>query len=157
MKINLFERIILLLTVAALAFMSGYYVRGTVIRDTIEIETERMTALSESRGEDETVRNVLPDAPSSVIPLEENLMTPESSREQNPIRAVSGDALDLNTASLEDLETLPGIGPVLAERIIEYRERYGGFQSVEEIMYVSGIGEKTYAKIADLLKVEVER
>ena len=58
---------------------------------------------------------------------------------------------------LEDLETLPGIGPVLAERIIEYRERYGGFQSVEEIMYVSGIGEKTYAKIADLLKVEVER
>lgn len=157
MKINLFERIILLLTVAALAFMSGYYVRGTVIRDTIEIETERMPAISESDGADETPRSAIPEAQSSVIPLEENLTATESAREPDPVRAASGDALDLNTASLEELETLPGIGPVLAERIVEYRERYGGFQSVEEIMYVSGIGEKTYAKIADLLKVEVER
>lgn len=55
--------------------------------------------------------------------------------------------LDLNTATEEELDTLPGIGEELARRIVEYRETSGPFESVEEIMEVSGIGE---AKFADL-------
>lgn len=55
--------------------------------------------------------------------------------------------LDLNTATAEELDTLPGIGPALAERIVAYREANGPFESVEEILEVSGIGE---AKFADL-------
>ena len=55
--------------------------------------------------------------------------------------------LDLNTATAEELDTLPGIGPALAERIVAYRETNGPFEHVEEILEVSGIGE---AKFADL-------
>ena len=55
--------------------------------------------------------------------------------------------LDLNTATEEELDTLPGIGEELARRIVEYRETSGPVESVEEIMEVSGIGE---AKFADL-------
>ena len=62
--------------------------------------------------------------------------------------------INLNTASAELLTDLPGIGAALAQRIVEYRENNGPFQSVEEIMEVKGIGEKIYHAIADLITVE---
>ena len=49
--------------------------------------------------------------------------------------------LNLNTATAEELETLPGIGPVLAQRIVEHRAAHGAFTSVEELLQVEGIGE----------------
>lgn len=55
--------------------------------------------------------------------------------------------LDLNRATLEQLDRLPGIGPKKAELIIEYREAHGGFRAVEELLNVSGIGEKTYSAL----------
>ncbi|RME78104.1 MAG: ComEA family DNA-binding protein, partial [Chloroflexi bacterium] len=61
--------------------------------------------------------------------------------------------VNLNTATLEELDTLPGIGPAIARRIIEYREQVGGFASVEEITQVKGIGEATLAKIRDRITV----
>ena len=55
--------------------------------------------------------------------------------------------LDLNTAAMEELQELPGIGPELAERIVAYREEHGAFRSVEEIMEVPGIGEGKFAAL----------
>ncbi|GIX06293.1 MAG: hypothetical protein KatS3mg115_0696 [Candidatus Poribacteria bacterium] len=52
------------------------------------------------------------------------------------------DRLDLNAATVQELEALPGIGPTLARRIVEYREQFGPFQSVEELVRVRGIGAK---------------
>ena len=62
--------------------------------------------------------------------------------------------LDLNAATVEELDQrLPGIGPALAQRIVDYRQRTGGFRAVEELLEVSGIGEKKYAEIKDLVCV----
>ena len=71
-----------------------------------------------------------------------------------PVVVVAGDKVNINTANKETLSTLNGIGPVTAERIIEYREKVGPFKSIEEIAKVKGIGEKTFLQIKDSIVVE---
>jgi len=61
--------------------------------------------------------------------------------------------LNLNTASATEIETLPGIGPVLAAAIIREREKRGGFSSVNELREVDGIGEKRFSDLRDLVTV----
>jgi competence protein ComEA len=61
--------------------------------------------------------------------------------------------VDLNAATPADLDALPGIGPVLAQRIVEYRERSGPFRTVEQLDDVPGIGPTTYAELAELVTV----
>ena len=63
------------------------------------------------------------------------------------------DRIDLNLATKEDLMKLNGIGETLAERILAYREQHGGFDSVEELLEVSGIGEKRFAAIEPYVTV----
>ena len=62
--------------------------------------------------------------------------------------------INLNTATSEELQTISGIGPSKAKAIIEYRNRYGNFIAVEEIMQVTGIGQGIFAKIKDFIYVE---
>lgn len=62
--------------------------------------------------------------------------------------------INLNTADRERLMALPGVGEVLAERIIAYREANGPFARPEDLLNVSGIGEKSYGKLADYITVE---
>ena len=64
-----------------------------------------------------------------------------------------GALLDLNTATAEQLEGLPGVGPVLAQRIVEQRTRIGRFASVEDLRQVSGIGAKKFADLSPLVRV----
>jgi competence protein ComEA len=61
--------------------------------------------------------------------------------------------VNLNTASVEQLSTLPGVGPKLAARIVEYRQKSGSFRSTQDLMNVKGIGEKNFAKIESWLSV----
>jgi competence protein ComEA len=65
----------------------------------------------------------------------------------------SGDLIDINTASLAELQSLPGIGPTTAQNIINYRNQHGPFQQIEDIMNVPGIGPTTFDAIQDLITV----
>ncbi len=65
----------------------------------------------------------------------------------------SGALININTATREELETLPSIGEVRAQAIIAYREEHGGFRTTDELMEVSGIGEKIFADISPHITV----
>ena len=58
-------------------------------------------------------------------------------------------AVNVNTASKDELQTLSGVGPVTAERIVEYREQNGGFETLDELVNVRGIGSNTLAQLKD--------
>ena len=59
--------------------------------------------------------------------------------------------ININTANSAELQKLSGVGPVTADKIIAYRNEYGEFKAIEELMNVSGIGEKTFAKLKNTI------
>jgi competence protein ComEA len=67
--------------------------------------------------------------------------------------ATAAAPVNLNTATVEQLATIPGVGPRMAERIIDYRQKNGGFKKVEDLMNVSGVGEKSFLKMKPLITV----
>lgn len=95
---------------------------------------------------------------ASVIPSSsvEETDTDGQASEQNPAEAAPQETININTATADELAAfLPGIGDTKAHRIVEYRETSGGFDSVDELINVKGIGEKTlenlrpYCRISD--------
>lgn len=75
-------------------------------------------------------------------------------QEKSPeAKAAPAQAVNINTAPAEQLERLPGVGPTTAARIIEYRQKNGGFKKIEELMNVRGIGEKAFLKMKNQLTV----
>ncbi|CAH0347076.1 helix-hairpin-helix domain-containing protein [Bacillus sp. CECT 9360] len=85
------------------------------------------------------------DAVSSGVPAEGNAVGSQGAE---------GDKINLNTAAEADLDTLPGIGPAKATAIIEYREKSGPFQAIEDLKNISGIGDKTFEKLQDSITVK---
>ncbi len=77
--------------------------------------------------------------------------TPAQAQATTASEPASGIPVDINSASQEALESLPGIGPVLAQRIIAYRESNGPFAAVEDLQQVEGVGADTFEKLRDLV------
>ncbi len=76
------------------------------------------------------------------------------SKEEEKSKDMKSEKVNINTATQTELETLPGIGPSTAMKIITYRKEKGKFMKKEEIKEVSGIGESKYNKIKDLIVVK---
>ena len=155
MKLTRIEQIAVFVTVVVLAFLTGYYYRGTQLQGQITVEVQ---SPSEPAAPATPTVSRLPVAPSASAEAAAEISEETASEyskpfEEQPTADREDGLIDLNTASLEELDTLPGIGPVLAQRIVDYREEHGGFQTKEEIINVTGIGETIYGKMADLVKV----
>ena len=89
------------------------------------------------------VAGYIPDVEQGFVVISEGTPSPLAGEE----------LVNINTASLEELDTLPGIGPTTAQKIIDYREENGPFATIEDIVNVSGIGAATYEDIKDLITV----
>jgi competence protein ComEA len=101
---------------------------------------------------------LLEDGQQLEIPFKAGAAPPPEADDSGepPAASVSGaeDLVNINTATLEELDTLPGIGPTTAQKIIDYREENGPFAQIEDIINVSGIGPATFENIKDLITVE---
>lgn len=85
----------------------------------------------------------------------ENIKKTDSQREYDTISEYKDSRIDINHADLEKLISLPGIGPVLGQRIIDYREKNGYFKKIDELKKVKGIGSKKLEKLEKYIKIEL--
>ena len=92
---------------------------------------------------------------SRSIDMNENIENEDIEREETaPEIEEKTDKININTASSEELQKLYRIGPAIASRIIEYRQSYGNFETIEELMEVKGIGEKIFEANKDKICVK---
>lgn len=73
------------------------------------------------------------------------------------VRATPATPVNINAATAAQLQTLPGVGASTAQRILDYRQKNGGFKKIEEIMNVRGVGEKSFLKLKPLIVISGER
>jgi competence protein ComEA len=85
------------------------------------------------------------------------LAAQDAPRRTSPASPAVAAPINLNSASVAQLETLPGIGKSTAERIIEYRQKNGSFKKVEDLMNVRGVGEKSFLKLKPLVTVSAAK
>ncbi|MEL4105615.1 helix-hairpin-helix domain-containing protein [Oscillospiraceae bacterium WX1] len=128
-KLSPSEGVLIALAIAVLIFTAGFF-------------TGRLTAARVV-----TVTGLAADA------------SPTGAATASPVPSASAKApavtgkININTATATELEALDGIGPVLAQRIVDYRTQYGAFQSISQIKNVSGIGNQKFEAIKDFIAV----
>lgn len=115
------QKLLIGLTLVFAAFIAGLFIGRNYNRQPVQIQT------------------LPPVTAASVPPLTVSTESTDPS------------VININTATVEEFQLLPGIGPLLAQRIVDYREENGPFETKGELMQISGIGEKTLEEIWDYI------
>lgn len=139
---------------------------GSIIKDALEAaggatEDADLVVVNLAQELQDQQQITIP-AKAEAIPTPPLIKNGLPSSPNNPVRedrsgdddTSTGEKININTASLEALTTLSGIGPVIGQRIIDYRTEHGNFTTIEQITDVKGIGPATFEKIKDHITVE---
>jgi len=171
MRLRRLEFVVIGLTLAFAFFMGGFFTGrswsavnitpvATQNNESYSIrtasETTETTNRPETASQSNTQENTAPD--SNSVQADTSISTPSGSESGQPAETIGapkqGDGkININLASQSELTDLPGIGAVLASRIIDYRRQNGDFLRIEDIRNVSGIGEKRYEAIQDKITI----
>jgi comEA protein len=113
---------------------------------------EEVTKLSFEQLKEQKLTELQQQKSDEIRRAADSLLLKKENAPKNDIKP--GKKININNAYEADLMMLPGIGEVIADRIIDYREKNNGFKSAEELMKVKGIGEKKFEKIRDYIIIE---
>ncbi len=144
-----------LIMFAACFFMIGFFFRGSIgsgddimiVEELPAVDSETETPDPQGDGEDNAVADDVGEPQGGGITSDE-----ESTGSSAEAQYTAG-LININTATLDELKILPGIGDVLAQRIIDYREENGMFTAIDEITEVRGIGNGIYEKIHEMITI----
>lgn len=146
MKISRLEGVALLLTAMAVAFTAGWTLRGAGDAPSIRVETHPVLT-------QETPALVQPTAEPSPSSTPSSTPSPSAAAESGD-KVQPGERINLNTATAEELQRLPGIGPTRAQAIVDDRAANGPFRIPEDLTRVKGIGEGILEGLIDYVTVE---
>ena len=136
MKLRKTELIIILITLLFISFTAGFFTGRGTAHSSITVETSK----------DHSAAPFVANSPQS--------SGQNSDDSENDAQDNFSDMVNINTADISRLTKLSGIGEVIAQRIIDYRTENGPFNSISDIMNVSGIGESVYEKIEKNITVD---
>jgi len=151
MRLRRLELIVIGFTLAFLCFIGGYFVGRTSgavsIIPVVTMQNEPSQAAEAQQPE-------LPEThiPEQGVPGSSGQITPPAAPSVPPTRDSEG-RININLASRSELMDLPGIGPALSERIVDYRRDNGPFSKIDDIRNVSGIGERRFETIKNMITV----
>ena len=157
MRLRRLEMAILGLTLAFAVFMGGYFTgRNFTSVNVTEVSTERVRQQSEYQGNESPQNTEIPNTNTAITSgTQDATVNNESGNpaNSNNMQTAGDGRININTASNAELTDLPGIGNTLAARIVDYRTRNGSFIRIEDIRNVTGIGERRFEAIKDLITV----
>ena len=153
MKDYKIEIITICIFIAFVSFATGYFLGRRNLGDSFTIDTVISSGAESPAASVDTA----PEAGASQAAAKTEVSPAQAEAASGQTAALSGDKagdkININTADAKELESLPKIGEVLAQRIIEYRLQNGKFNSIDEIKEVKGIGDSIFSAVKDLIAV----